>query len=129
MRIYESLVTGVWSRPKELLLLWYKNLFNAYQLQKHLPNSVRPFGERLIWFASFWACLNLFSIFWNIWNKTMRIYNGIRNIMEDQYALKPALRQTSLFRLKNVKLMMTTYNNKINDYFWNYVYGNYSIKS
>ena len=31
--------------------------------------------------------------------------------MEDQYALKPALWQTSLFRLQNVKLMMTTYNN------------------
>ena len=37
--------------------------------------------------------------------------NGIRNIMEDQYALKPALWQTSLFRLQNVKLMMTTYGN------------------
>ena len=37
--------------------------------------------------------------------------NGIRNIMEDQYALKPALWQTSLFRLQNVKLMMTTYDN------------------
>ena len=31
--------------------------------------------------------------------------------MEDQYALKPALWQTSLFRLQNLKLMMTTYNN------------------
>ena len=41
----------------------------------------------------------------------MCTYNGIRNIMEDQYALKPALWQTSLFRLQNVKLMMTTYNN------------------
>ena len=29
--------------------------------------------------------------------------------MECQYALKPALWQTSLFRLQNVKLMMTTY--------------------
>ena len=37
--------------------------------------------------------------------------NGIRNIMEDQYALKPAHWQTSLFRLQIVKLMMTTYNN------------------
>ena len=33
--------------------------------------------------------------------------NGIRNIMEDQYALKLALWQTSLFRLQNVKLKMT----------------------
>ena len=32
-------------------------------------------------------------------------------IMEDQYALKPSLWQTSLFRLQNVKLMMKTYNN------------------
>ena len=33
--------------------------------------------------------------------------------MEGQYALKPALWQTSLFRLQNVKLMMTTYNNRL----------------
>ena len=32
-------------------------------------------------------------------------------IMEDQCALIPSLWQTSLFRLQNVKLMMTTYNN------------------
>ena len=31
--------------------------------------------------------------------------NGSRNIMEDQYALKLALWQTSLFRLQNVILM------------------------
>ena len=38
------------------------------------------------------------------------IANGIKNVMEDQYALKPALWQTQLFRLQNVKLMMTIYN-------------------
>ena len=65
--------------------------------------------------------------------------------MEDQYALKPVLRQTSLFRLQNVKLMITTNNNLLisssvgkgnfkmikilNDYFCNHVHGNFSFKS
>ena len=60
--------------------------------------------------------------------------------MEDQYALKPAFWQTSLFCLQNIKIVKTTYdyllildNNKslhfdrqIKLFFSNRVYGNYS---
>ena len=71
---------------------------------------------------------------------TVSACNGFQNIMEDQYALKPAFWQTSLFRLQNVKLMRTKYNNLLlmlsnvgsleminilNDYFCNHIYGNY----
>ena len=53
----------------------------------------------------------LYNIIKSLVSGLINLANGIRNIMEDQYALKPALWQTSLFRLQNVKLMMTTYNN------------------
>ena len=63
--------------------------------------------------------------------------------MENQYALKSAFWQTSLFRQQNDKLMMTTYHNLLllgnvgsfkvidifSDYFCNHIYGNYSINS
>ena len=39
------------------------------------------------------------------------VIKRIFHIIEDQYALKTAFWQTSLFRLQNAKLMMTTYNN------------------
>ena len=39
-------------------------------------------------------------------NTLVDVNNGMINIMEDQYALNPSF---WLFRLQNVKLMMTTY--------------------